>query len=344
MLQLVNEARTNPQAAADQVTSNLTPDVVATLNYYHVDLNAAKQAIATSAPKPPLAWNPALAVAAQAHSQDMANTQVQSHTGSDGSSPEQRMQEAGYTNRNSSGENAYAYSTSVDEAMQAFLLDWGVADQGHRRNLLQPNASSSNAYRDTGIGIVSTNNSSFGPLVITEDFGSRPNSLAQLVGVAYYDNQHSGFYAPGEGQGNVQIDATNLATGATTSTTTWDAGGYALPLEPGNYQVTASLNGTVIQTLTLTIGSDNVEQDFILSNPMSGGSRDQVINSIVANIAGASAIPVVTPTVTTAPASQDPTAPAASVAPPQPSFASSPTVNYKPSVVGDWTSWKAQLA
>ena len=87
MLELINQARTNPQAAAQQVTSNLTPDVVATLNYYGTDVNAAKQAIATASPKPPLAWNADLAAAAQGHSQDMANTQVQSHTGSDGSSP-----------------------------------------------------------------------------------------------------------------------------------------------------------------------------------------------------------------------------------------------------------------
>ena len=71
----------------------------------------------------------------------MVNNQYQSHTGSDGSSPDQRMEQAGYTDASSTGENAYAYSTSVDEAMQAFLLDWGVSDQGHRRNLLQANVS-----------------------------------------------------------------------------------------------------------------------------------------------------------------------------------------------------------
>jgi uncharacterized protein YkwD len=344
MLQLVNEARTNPQAAAERVTSNLTPDVVATLNYYHVDPIAAKQAIATSTAKPPLAWNPALAVAAQAHSQDMANTQVQSHTGSDGSSADQRMQQSGYTNHNSTGENAYAYSTSVDEAMQAFLLDWGVADQGHRRNLLQPNVSSSTAFRDTGIGMVNTYNSNFGPLVITQDFGSRPNSPAQLVGVAYYDNQQTRFYAPGEGQGNVQIDATNLATGATTSTTTWDSGGYALPLSPGKYQVTASLNGTVTQTLTLTIGADNVEQDFILSNTMDGRSRDQVIKSVVSNIADAEAVAVAAPAVKVASTPQAASTPADSAAAPQAPLASTPTVNYSPALPGAWTSWKAQLA
>jgi uncharacterized protein YkwD len=347
MLELLNQARTNPQAAAEQVTSNLTPDIVATLNYYHVDLNATKQAIANSAPLPPLAWNPALAVAAQAHSQDMANTQVQSHTGSDGSSPQQRMAQASYTNASSSGENAYAYGTSIDEAMQAFLIDWGVSDQGHRRNILQPGVSASNSYRDAGIGIVNTNNTNFGPLVITQDFGSRPNSQAQLVGVAFYDNQNTQFYAPGEGAANVQIDATNLATGVTKSTSTYDAGGYDLSLAPGKYQVTASLGGKVIQTVTLNIGTDNVEQDFILSNPWDGRSRDQVINSIVpTNSQNSNTVPsaVVTPTPTPAPPANP--APVTVSVPTVAASVPAPTlsVNYNPSLAGDWTSWKAQMS
>ena len=73
---MVNQARMNPQAAAVRVTSNLTPDVQSTLDYYHVDLNAAKQAIANSPAKPPLAWNPSLATAAQAHTQDMVANAV----------------------------------------------------------------------------------------------------------------------------------------------------------------------------------------------------------------------------------------------------------------------------
>ena len=262
-----------------RATSLLTSQ--STLNYYGVDLNATEQAIASAPAKPPLAWNPDLAAAAQAHSQDMATNQFQSHTGSDGSTPDQRMQQAGYTNASSTGENAYAYATSVDEAMQAFLIDWGVSDQGHRRNILQPNVSSSNAYQSVGIGIATTTNSTVGPLVITQDFGSQPNQPAELVGVAYYDNQQTGMYEIGEGQGGVQIDATNLATGQTTSTQTWSTGGYQIALSPGQYQITASVNGTVFQTLQMTIGTQNVEQDFVLSNTWDGRSRDQVINSLV---------------------------------------------------------------
>ena len=88
-------------------------------------------------------------------------------------------------------------------------------------------------------------------------------------------------YEIGEGQGGVQIDATNLATGQTTSTQTWSTGGYQIALSPGQYQITASVNGTVFQTLPVTIGTQNVEQDFVLSNTWDGRSRDQVINSLV---------------------------------------------------------------
>ena len=281
MLEQINQARMNPRAAAVSVTSNLTPDISSTVAHYGVDLNATEQAIASAPAKPPLAWNPDLAAAAQAHSQDMATNQFQSHTGSDGSTPDQRMQQAGYTNASSRGENAFAYATSIDEAMQAFLIDWGVSDQGHRRNILQPNVSSSDAYQSVGIGIATSNNSTVGPLVITQDFGSQPNQPAELVGVAYYDNQQTRMYEIGEGRGGVRIDATNLATGQTTSTQTWSTGGYQIALSPGQYQITASVNGTVFRTLQMTIGTQNVEQDFVLSNTWDGRSRDQVINSLV---------------------------------------------------------------
>ena len=131
----------------------------------------------------------------------------------------------------------------------------------------------------SGIGIVQTNpsNPSFGPMVITQDFGSRPNSQAQLVGVAYYDNSGTNFYQPGEGQGGVQIDAVNLQTGQVISTQTWSSGGYELSLPAGQYQVIASLNDKVVQTVNVTVADVNIEQDFIMSNPWQGGTRESAI-------------------------------------------------------------------
>jgi hypothetical protein len=206
----------------------------------------------------------------------MADNQYQSHTGSDGSSADDRISASGYTNAKSTGENAYAYAGSVDNAMQAFLYDWGVADAGHRRNLLQPGVSADDSFRDVGIGIVNTggklSSGKVGPVIVTQDFGSQANDQAKLVGVAYSDNDGDDFYTPGEGAGNVRIDAQNLDSGKTASTTTWSSGGYELSLAPGRYKVTASQNNVVIQDVNVTVGTVNVEQDFLLSDKWNGRS------------------------------------------------------------------------
>jgi uncharacterized protein YkwD len=326
MLQLINEARINPAAAEAQITSNLTPEVQETLQYYNVNLQAVQQTIANATPQPPVAWNADLAAAALTQSNYQAQNQVQTHIGANGSSPLQRIQQAGYTNVVSNNENAYAYSSSALEAMQAFLIDWGVPSDGHRITIQQPGVSAQNAYRDVGIGIVQTpSNSSVGPEVVTQDFASSANSPAQVVGVAYNDNAHTNFYEPGEGQGGLQIDAVNLQTGQVFSTQTWSSGGYELALAPGQYRLIASLNDQVFQASNITVGTVNIEQDFVLTNSWQGGTRENAI---------AAAMPVATPPVTTS----QPTpvmAPAVAVnavapqAPSQPA-ASTPTVTISP--------------
>jgi uncharacterized protein YkwD len=284
MLQVLNMVRTDPQAAVQYLESNITPDITATLNYYGVNLNATLQTIASSPAQPPLAWNPQLAQAAQGHSQDMATNGFQSHTGSDGSSPSQRMEAAGYTNDTSNGENVYAYASSVDQAMEAFLLDWGVSDAGHRANIMQSTTSPDDAYRDVGIGLVTTNGSnSTGPLVVTQDFGSQAGEQSQVVGVAFNDSQGTGLYEPGEGVGNVQITAVNLANGQVSSTQTWASGGYELALAPGNYQLIASQNNQVISSSKITINNVNVQQNFNLLSTWQGGSLSTAISAAQPN-------------------------------------------------------------
>jgi uncharacterized protein YkwD len=328
MLEMVNDARTNPAATADWLRSSITPDVQATLNYYHVDLNATLQAISSTPAKPPLAWSTNLANAAQAHSQDMANTKVQSHTGSDGSTINSRIQQSGYGQVASAGENAYAYAGDVKQAMEAFLLDWGVSDQGHRRNLLQANVPNNQAFQDVGIGIIHTNDPSFGPVVVTQDFARPANGQAELLGVAYSDNQGTGRYSPGEGQGGVRVDVTNIDTGAGYTTQTSDAGGYQIPLPAGRYQVTASVNDKVIQTSRVDLGSENVKIDFVLTNPRDGRNRQDVINSVL-------------------PAPAPAPAPMAATVAPAPAPVSVPVTlaaqasTVAPTSFGGWTSWKA---
>jgi uncharacterized protein YkwD len=355
VLQLINEARMTPAAAAQHISNDMTPQVANTLAYYGTNLQTALQTISSASPLPPVAWNANLANSAQGQSQYMADNKIQSHTGAGGSSPQDRMTASGYTNITSSAENAYAYASSAEQAMQAFLIDWGVPSDGHRINIQQPGVAPQNAFTDAGVGIVSTDptNPSFGPLVITQDFARSSNAQPQLVGVAYHDNSGSHFYAPGEGQGGLQIDAVNTQTGQVYSTQTWSSGGYELTLPAGQYRVITSLNDNVFQTTNVTVGNVNVEQDFVLSNPWQGGSRESAIQA--AQPAPVAVTPAPTPIPTPTPPTPTPTPPTPT---PQPAVTQPalqvwvvPLPNYQTTssqqavlsmLASSWSSWNAR--
>jgi hypothetical protein len=140
-----------------------------------------------------------------------------------------------------------------------------------------------------GIGIVNTSGK-VGPMVVTQDFGSQNGEQSQLLGVAFDDNNHDNFYAPGEGRGDVTVRATLIddvsgnpvANGPTQSVDTWASGGYQMPLAPGTYNVSASVGGKVFNTQNVTIGATNVEVDYnmtALSQPPANGSGGQTASS-----------------------------------------------------------------
>lgn len=266
MLELINLVRTNPRAGAERITSDLSATTRETLDYYGVNLSSAKQAIADSQARQPLAWNDSLAGAAQAQSRDMAANGFQSHTGSDGSSPDQRIDRAGYGARAKSAENAFAYADSVDQAMQAFTLDWGVADRGHFRNLLEPGSPQDDTFKEVGIGIVDSTAPGLNK-VVTQNFGLRSNSPSMLLGVAYNDNDHDDFYSVGEGQGGVTIKVEDGQGKVVGSTQTGAAGGYQLPLAPGRYKVQALVGDKQVRSQDINIGQQNAKVDFVLSDP-----------------------------------------------------------------------------
>lgn len=91
MLEMINLARTDPAEAAQKFTTNLDPDVIATLNYYNVNINQVRSDIANSPVRPPVAWNDTLAQAAAGMATDQAVNGFQSHTGSNGSTLSQRL-------------------------------------------------------------------------------------------------------------------------------------------------------------------------------------------------------------------------------------------------------------
>ncbi|MEV5387601.1 CAP domain-containing protein [Streptomyces sp. NPDC052721] len=102
----------------------------------------------------PLTLNSTLTKAAQAHSDDMAAHQNMSHTGSDGSSPGDRITRAGYT-WSSYGENvAYGYSTA-----QQVMAGW-MTSPGHRANILNC------GFKEIGVGLAQPGS------YWTQDFGT----------------------------------------------------------------------------------------------------------------------------------------------------------------------------
>jgi uncharacterized protein YkwD len=267
MLQLVNLARTNPTAMVNWLQSHVDANDQATMAHYGVNLSTELSAIGSSTPVQPLAWNATLASTAQQQSQYEADNQVQTHQGPGEASLEGRLDAAGYTNRVVDGENSYAYARSVDHAMKAFLIDWGVSNKGHRGNLLQPNTTDANTYNEVGIGIVATApGSSVGPYVMTQDFGRQANSKPQVVGVVFKDSNGDNFYTPGEGKGGVTVEVDDANGKEVAQTQTWDSGGYQIPLAPGSYTVKVlDANGNPVQYQAVTISTDNVEADFNLN-------------------------------------------------------------------------------
>ena len=98
--------------------------------------------------------------AARRHSQDMAENNFMSHTGSDGSSPWDRMRDAGYYLTTGAENVAAGYSTPA-----AVFSGW-MNSSGHRANILNPSLC------DIGVGYAYSSQSDYGHYW-TLDFGCR---------------------------------------------------------------------------------------------------------------------------------------------------------------------------
>ncbi|MFF3906357.1 CAP domain-containing protein [Streptomyces sp. NPDC001848] len=134
---------TASSAPASSAPSSATARVVALVNSERAQAGCA-----------PLSVNSKLAKAAQEHSADMAAHRNMSHTGSDGSSPGDRITAAGYS-WSSYGENiAYGYSTP-----ESVMAAW-MASPGHKRNILDC------GFKEIGVGLAQPGS------YWTQDFGT----------------------------------------------------------------------------------------------------------------------------------------------------------------------------
>lgn len=264
MLELINRARMNPLGEYDRLIVSSSPlvganpEITGAINFFNVNTVILRQQLAGASPVAPVAWNSALGDAASLHSAAMINADQQTHQAPGEAGLGARAQASGYNNWSAIGENVFAFSKNILQGHAGFYIDWGNSPTGmqqpagHRNNILSAN------FTEVGIDISSDNNAStnVGPLVVTQDFGTRFDYRPQILGVAFQDADGDNFYDAGEGLEG-QIVTFTGATGSF-ATTTWSSGGYQLEVPTGAYTATFTGAGSSARSYSVTINAQNV--------------------------------------------------------------------------------------
>jgi len=248
-LELINRARQDPVAEASRLgidlNEGLTPGTLPP---------GARQ---------PLALNDSLQASIEGHLADELAHNYFAHAGFDGSTPQTRIEAAGYTGWTTIGENLGVEYTSGSVNVTQFVTDEYVnlfvdttePDRGHRINIVN------GAFKEVGSAVQTGLYLGFNAVDTGNDFGARPGN-SFLTGVVYTDAvTANNFYNVGEGIGSASIVVKSGAT-VVGSTTANAAGGYQIALPSGTYTVTFSGAGISSPTSkSFTISSLNVKVD-----------------------------------------------------------------------------------
>ncbi len=139
-------AASSPTTPSTQ--NNVTPQLLAQSDFQTQVLelvNAERQKVGA----PPLQLNDKLGQAAQRHAEDMAKNNFVSHDGSDGSTIQSRIEEAGYDY------SAFAENVAGGQSTPEAVLKSWLNSSGHRRNILNPD------YKEIGIGYAKDSSSDY---------------------------------------------------------------------------------------------------------------------------------------------------------------------------------------
>jgi len=93
-----------------------------------------------------LKWNDYLALACEDHCKDTGPSGRTGHSGSDGSTPWKRMNRYGKWGGRVGENIAYGNSDGAEYMVQLYIDD-GVANRGHRVNILKPD------FKETGMAV-----------------------------------------------------------------------------------------------------------------------------------------------------------------------------------------------
>ncbi|NEP82450.1 MAG: hypothetical protein F6K39_32465 [Okeania sp. SIO3B3] len=270
MLELINRGRQDPAAEAER---------------YRIELNEGvrtKDIISTDA-KQPLAFNLNLNTAAEGHAQWLLDENKFQHKGEGGTNSKKRMQNAGYTFTNPSGNGENLawlgttgtpnFTTFVRRNYENLFVDKNYRNRGHRVTLMNGD------FQEIGIsslqGPFTSGSRTFNAVMSAQNFAYSAASGPFITGVAYTDEiNNDDFYTVGEGIGGITVTAVDIDNSANTfTTTTWESGGYSLDVaKKATYDVTFSGDldgdGQADDTATyqVEVDSENVKQDVVSDN------------------------------------------------------------------------------
>ena len=279
LLELANRFRLDPQSEYDRLVNSGDADVAYALEFFDVDFETLRSQWGSLQSAQPLAWSDQLHNAAAVHNQLMIDNDTQSHNLPGEAGLGERVNSAGPNRYNRIAESIFAFSESPFYAHAGFAIDWGDdnnnPDDGYGTGIQNPaghrNALLNNAYREAGFSILAETDPStdVGPNVVTQLFGNQ-NAISNswLVGVAFDDIDNDTFYSIGEGLDNITVNISGNSFN--TSVQTGSAGGYQTLLPSGSYTVSFAQNGNTLQTFNnITLGSENVKQDFVFEETTS---------------------------------------------------------------------------
>ncbi|MCC7389667.1 MAG: hypothetical protein IT431_12960 [Phycisphaerales bacterium] len=277
LVELVNRARSDPDAEAVRTGVDLTADLTdGELDHL--------------IPTEPLALNEALTLAARQHSQDMSVRDFFDHENPDGDRAQERADANGYDG--SAGENIAAGWDTIDAAHVAWL-----DSVGHRKNVLSlwESFRSNFHYDEIGVGFFFPESGvSEYDTYYTQVFGySGTPQRTYILGVVYDDDDTDDFYSVGEGRAGVRVDVTDADSGLLVgSYLTDEAGNYQIAVPAGDYTVTFVDTGTGLgrQVTTAVVYNTNVKIDTTgdqLADPIGAADNLAGDNANINGSAGA---------------------------------------------------------
>lgn len=246
LLELINRARLDPQAEADR---------------YGVSLNSGlSSGTIDGSSKQVLAPNVRLERAAERHGDWMLDANTFSHTGAGGSTPGDRIEDAGYSfSGNWTWRENLAWTGSTGS------INLSRAIEQHHEGLYRSAGHRTNTFaeelREIGIaqvtGKFTYQGNTYNASMLTEKF-AKSGSDVFITGVSYTDSDNDNFYSIGEGRSGFWVRADGEKD------TSGSAGGYAIDVgSDADMNVSVGIGSRTYATLEIDTTNGNAKLDLV---------------------------------------------------------------------------------